>query len=217
MPLTNDERMSLTQFLNQLTAAPAPSKESDADTLIREAVAKQPDAAYLLVQRALLMEQALNAAKAQIAQLQSQVQSGANTGGVGFLGNNPWAAPAAPTRNVPGAGNYQIPQPAPSFLNPAPQGSSFLGNIATTAAGVVAGSFLFQGIESLLGHHSMGWGNSGFGGMPPQAMNEETIINNYYETPPDQDHGQFASSDDDLLAQDDPDFDGDTSDDSSWV
>ena len=29
-----------------------------------------------------------------------------------------------------------------------------LGNIATTAAGVVAGSFLFQGIQGHMGHHN---------------------------------------------------------------
>ncbi|WP_409563848.1 hypothetical protein [Methylomonas koyamae] len=30
--------------------------------------------------------------------------------------------------------------------------------MATTAAGVVAGSFLFQGIENLMSYHSSGWG-----------------------------------------------------------
>ena len=33
-------------------------------------------------------------------------------------------------------------------------GSSMLGTVATTAAGVVAGSFLFQGIQGLMGHHN---------------------------------------------------------------
>ena len=218
MSLNTEERQSLTQFLNQLTAASVPTKQTEAEALIREAVAKQPDAAYLLVQRALLMEQALTAAKAQIAQLQNQVQSAGANGGGGFLGNNPWAAPAAAPAGVPGASNYQMPQQAnPGFLNRAPSGSSFLGNVATTAAGVVAGSFLFQGIESLLGHHSSGWGGSGFGATPPQAMNEETVINNYYyDTPPDQEQGQFASSNDDFLAQDDADY-GSDSEDSSWV
>ena len=215
MPLTVDERQSLTQFLSQLTAAPAPNKEPDADTLIREAVAKQPDAAYLLVQRALLMEQALNAAKAQIAQLQNQVQSTANAGRGSFLGSNPWAAPAATAGSVPGAGNYQVPQPSSSFLNQPSSGSSFLGNVATTAAGVVAGSFLFQGIESLLGHHSSGWGGSGFGGTQPQAFTEETVINNYYDSP--QDQGRVADSDDDVLAQDDSGYDVGSGDDNSWV
>jgi len=29
-----------------------------------------------------------------------------------------------------------------------------LGTVATTAAGVVAGSFLFQGIQGMMGHHN---------------------------------------------------------------
>ena len=40
--------------------------------MIQKALAQQPDAPYLLVQRAMLLEQALNQAKAQIAQLQGQ-------------------------------------------------------------------------------------------------------------------------------------------------
>jgi hypothetical protein len=35
-----------------------------------------------------------------------------------------------------------------------------LGNLATTAAGVVAGSFLYQGIQNLMGHHGAGFGNN---------------------------------------------------------
>jgi hypothetical protein len=33
-----------------------------------------------------------------------------------------------------------------------------LGNLATTAAGVVAGSFLYQGIQNMMGHHNTGSG-----------------------------------------------------------
>jgi hypothetical protein len=70
---------------------------------------------------------------------------------------------------------------------PAPGGgSSFLRSAATTAAGVAAGALAFQGIESLMhgfGHTAGfgGFGGSGvgeFGGRP-----EETVINNYYDSP----------------------------------
>jgi uncharacterized protein len=73
-------------------------------------------------------------------------------------------------------------------------GSSFLRSAATTAAGVAAGALAFQGIESLMhgfGHEAgfggyggglgSGLGGSGlgdFGGKP-----EETVINNYYDSP----------------------------------
>lgn len=215
-----NEREQLTRFLEQLRAARVSERDGEADRMIRDAVTAHTDAAYMLVQRAMLLEQALNHAKAQISQLQQQVaHSQESQPGGGFLsGNNPWAAGAEPTRDrgrVPGGADYQPPRAAAS---PAATGggSSFLGNLATTAAGVVAGSFLFQGIENLLGHRS---GASGFEpAMDPVA--ENTTINNYY--------GSDAADDsvppddpDEFLADHSGDFgdDGffDSSDDSSWV
>lgn len=230
--MTPQERELLTQFLNQLAEARAGEKNAEAEALIREAVARQPDAAYLLVQRTILQEQALNAAKTQIAQLQNQLQN-ARSGNreSGFLGGgNPWSQASESPANasgVPGAGNYQVPRAAPaanvSSFGSGGGGGSFLGNIATTAAGVVAGSFLFQGIENLLGHHqspfSSPWGDSG-----REVVSEETIINNYYDSKPD---NELARNDDDRPSSDDDDdlFAGnddsgsffDDGDDSSWV
>ena len=117
---------------------------------------------------------------------------------------------------VQGVGNYQMPQAGAPMAGRNWSGSSFLGNVATTAAGVVAGSFLFQGIESLMGHHSSGWGNSAFGDHPQEYMSEQTTINNYYDSTPD--NNQYASGDDAYLASDDTDYDaGSSGDDSSWV
>ena len=67
------ESTLLTQFLDQLAAARAEAKDADADRLIREACARQPDAAYLLVQRALQLEQALDVSQAEVARLQREV------------------------------------------------------------------------------------------------------------------------------------------------
>ena len=221
--MTQQERETLAQFLDQLTTAPAPQKVADADSLIRDAVAKQPDAAYLLVQRAMLLEQALNGAKAQIAQLQSQLQATQSGNGNSFLGSNPWAQPAhnaAPQGRVPGANQYQVPGSGNPFLPPQAggAGSGFLGNMATTAAGVVAGSFLFQGIENMLGHHSSGWFSGGnFMGGPGDAA-EETVINNYYDSAP-ADQSAQGSDDNTFLVSDgdDDSFAQEDSDDSSWV
>lgn len=238
--MTPQEREPLTQLLKQLTDARVGEKSAEAEALIRESVAKQPDAAYLLVQRAMLLEQALNTAKAQIAQLQNQLQSQAqanqpaNSRG-GFLGgSNPWAqsldAGANPV-GVPGAGNYQLPRAAaPAYAAPAPTGGvgSFLGSVATTAAGVVAGGFLFQGIENLLGSHhdggmSSAWGDHG-GNSGGEHVSEQTIINNYYDTPADSaltrnDAWQQPDEVGDFLAGNDPDpllDDDDGNDDSGW-
>lgn len=224
--MTPQERDQLTLLLNQLSDARVASKDQEAEALIREAVAKQPDAAYLLIQRTLLVEQALNVAKTQIAQLQTQAsQAGGKSSFLG--GGNPWAQPQEPTpAGVPGAGNYQVPRAAPAAAGAAPApafgggGSSFLGNVATTAAGVVAGSFLFQGLESLLGgHHQNGFG--GFGNPNGEVLSEQTIINNYYDTPPNSDVAFNDDTDqnsdmEDFLAEDDSSSLFDDSDDSDW-
>ncbi len=215
--MNTQEREQLTRFLSQLSDARVGEKNADADALIRETVAKQPDAAYLLVQRAMLLEQALNSAKTQIAQLQSQVQASQAGGNGSFLGkSNPWSLPsnAQPQSAVPGANDYQLPRSAGSFTNPMSGGgaSSFLGSVATTAAGVVAGSFLFQGIENLLGHHqsSSNWMGSA------QEPVSETVINNYYDTNRDDAWQPQDQSDDFLASNGDDDFQYDA-DDSDWV
>ncbi|NJD08445.1 MAG: DUF2076 domain-containing protein [Methylococcaceae bacterium] len=204
-----EERQALTQFLQQLASAPAPTKLPEADSLIRDALAKQPDATYLLVQRAMLLEQALNAAKAQITQLQNQVARPTSNQG-SFLGNNPWASPSVPAAAPAYA--QQPPAPVPNA------GASFLGNIATTAAGVVAGSFLFQGIESLMGHHSNSGWNSPFASNTPEPFTEQTIVNNYYDSArPDSWNDSGDNGDDGMLASYDDSDDQGGGDDSSWV
>lgn len=212
------EREQLTRFLNQLAEARISEKNPEADALIREAVAKQPDAAYLLVQRAMLVDQALNSAKAQIAQL----QAGQSAGKSSFLGgSNPWASPLSNSQNsagVPGANEYQLPRAAAPLAS-AGGASSFLGNVATTAAGVVAGSFLFQGIENLLGHHQP---SSSWTEPTGDRMSEQTIVNNYYDSEQgdawqSQDNGNaFLASDTGSTFLDDDEL-ADGGDDSNWV
>lgn len=190
------ERDQLNQFLRQLAEVKLTSKDPEAETLIRDAMVHQSDAAYLLVQRCLLQDQALRNAQAQIVELQNQLQHQQPTASnSSFLNDNPWAPPSTGDNRVPGASSYQMPnRTAPSNLNyaqAAPSqnqasgfGSSFLGNVATTAAGVVAGSFLFQGIENLLGHHSPSpWHsstNEHQADAGEQHIPEQTVINNYY-------------------------------------
>jgi uncharacterized protein len=216
------EREQLSQFLKQLSDAKLAQKDPEADSLIRDAAAHQPDALYLLTQRALLLEHALNQSKQQIADLQNQLSRQGQSGA--FLQNDPWAQPAANAQGVPGAGNYQVPryQAAPNVA-PAAQNfggtSSFLGNVATTAAGVVAGSFLFQGIENLMGHHSSPWGGSGFGGSGFDQP-ENVTINNYYGDDDANNGNDFADNNQtDVFPADysaDNDFGG-GSDDSDWI
>jgi hypothetical protein len=182
--MTPQEQQTLDDFLFRLAAVHGVAKDPQADALIHQRLANQPDAAYLLVQRSLLLEQALDNARQQIEQLQQQqATQRSDPGGASFLnaGLEPGfgRAPAAP-----GVGVYNTTapsaQPQPTRVEPtwrdrlfgggpaaplaAPAaGPSFLGTAASAAAGVAGGMFLFNGLENLLGGHH-GGGNSLFGG-----------------------------------------------------
>jgi len=234
------ERDQLNQLLKQLVEVRLAAKDPEAESLIREAATQQPDATYLLVQRTLLLDQALINAKTRIDDLQNQLQRSKTAQSNSFLSNDPWAQPAAAGSGpVPGVGSYQIPRNAQQPQQQQQQqqqatvaaspfgggGSSFLGNVATTAAGVVAGSFLFQGIENLMGggHHASGFGQ--------QALNDhnvpdQTVINNYYGDDAKQladnndSHDSYADnsdSNDFFASNDDDSFVDDDTDDSSWA
>jgi hypothetical protein len=174
--MSPQDTQMLQNFLAQLVQARGIQKDDEADAMIQRAVAQQPDAAYLLVQRSLLLEQAVNSAKDQIAQLENQVRS-AQQGDRRFLDANAWGnsggarpanAPMQQERREYQQPQYQ-PQMQPQYQQPGMLGGLFgsrpgggflgggmLGSIAATAAGVAAGSFLFQGIENMFGHHNQG-------------------------------------------------------------
>jgi len=224
--MTPQEQLLLDDFLQRLAAVSGVNKDAQADALIRQRLASQPDAIYLLVQRCLLQQHALDAAKAQIAQLQAQL-AGQQQGGGSFLGGQ---SPSAWGTNPPPFPPQQqaAPAAAPTWRErlfgssapAAPQqggGSSFFANAATTAAGVAGGMFLFDGIESLLGgHRGGGFFGGGFGGQP--EVIENVTENNFY----DDGNSQLSSGGDQDFASgndfDDANFDsGSFDDDNSWT
>lgn len=203
--MTPQEHTLLEDFLARLQAAGPVNKDPEANALIHARLDGQPDAAYLLVQRSLLMDRALAEANHQITALRQQLASataGGGGGGGSFLGGSP-ALPEgfgrAPSQAYSPEQRYeQRPEQrydpryeqAPAQQAPEPQGwrnrlfgggaqqpqgqaapcaagPSFLGQAATTAAGVAGGMFLFNGIEHLIGgagHNNAGnTGNSLFG------------------------------------------------------
>jgi hypothetical protein len=110
------------------------------------------------------LEQALEAAKAQISDLQNQLQaSQPPSGNNSFLDANSWGNAGRTTEksvtgselpaNMPKQNVTPLPHAAraasPGFLS---GGGGMLGTIAATAAGVAGGAFLFQGIGHLLGN-----------------------------------------------------------------
>jgi len=160
------EKQLLERFLQQMTAAQVGQKDAEADALITQACARQPDAAYLLVQRAMQLEQAFEASRNEVQKLQAELEQARGGKQGGFL-NDPYAwgsQTQAPATAAPGAGDSAGRQPIPGVnaataAAPAAQGraapgpwggSSMLGTMATTAAGVVAGSFLYQGIQNMM-------------------------------------------------------------------
>lgn len=184
------ETQWLDDLLQRLAAVQGVQKDPQAVAMIRERLAGQPDAVYLLVQRALLLEHALADAQQQIAQL-SQAQQ--QPGGGSFLGGAPgidWGrAPQLQpqpyaSQPMPAAGGYDGSEryapgappartaapswrervfgaPAAAAAPAASNGPGLLGTAASAAAGVAGGMFLFNGIEHLLG----GRGGSGGGGL----------------------------------------------------
>lgn len=177
--MTPQEHEKLQQFLDQMRQAQGVQRDPEADAIISAAVSRQPDAAYLLVQRTLLQEQAIEAARARIAELERQVQQSQQLqaprpvtsflGGADDWGNSARSRPAgnppamAPAAAYPQQAAYEGRYPA----GQAPRqgalsrfgmggggmggGGSFLGTMAATAAGVAGGAFLYQGLGNLLG------------------------------------------------------------------
>ncbi len=69
------ERDELLQFLQPLMRTRATDKDFIAERLILEQCALQPDALYILVQRGMALELALQAAQARVAELQASLQA----------------------------------------------------------------------------------------------------------------------------------------------
>ncbi|HEY4029020.1 MAG TPA: DUF2076 family protein [Caulobacteraceae bacterium] len=133
--MTPDERNILQAFLADLAETPAAARDPEADAMIQQAMQRNPAAAYLLVQHAILSDQALHAAQAQL-QAQQQAQPA-----ISFLPQpapsaSPWAGPqGAPVQSSPFAANSGL--------------GSFLRSAGQMAAGVAAGDLLAQGISNI--------------------------------------------------------------------
>ena len=204
--MTPQEKDLITTLLARLKTAGGQPKDPEADTLIRQAMAEQPDAPYYLVQTVLIQDLSLHNAQNRIADLEKQLadaQQAAKPTVTSFLGGlfgsrppapatgtappaGPWsrspqvaAAPPAQPYGQPGYAQPGYGQPMPGgggFMGGGMGGGGFLRSAAATAAGIAGGALLFQGIESLFGNHYAG-GLMGAGMTPGLG---ETVVNNYY-------------------------------------
>ncbi len=207
--MTPDEKNLISGLFGRLKDAEASAgpKDAEAEGLIRQLVAQQPSAPYLLVQTVLVQEHALNNAQARIAELEQQVKAASPAQPSGsFLGGaadklGPWGrrADQAPQQAAPAYAQpmQQPPQPMAPQPGYAPYastaamapsaGGGFLRSALTTAAGVAGGALLFQGISGLLHQNAGAFGpalGAGYGPGNAWGPGGGTVVNetvnNYY-------------------------------------
>lgn len=131
--MTLEERDQLQNFLRQLLLTRAVPKDVAAESLIKQACSQHSDALYLLVQRAMSSELALQVALAKNAELQAKFDP---------LGT------ASRTTESQGEALKNSPH-QPALVAPGLWGSAMLGSVASTAVGVVAGALLYESIQDL--------------------------------------------------------------------
>jgi len=191
--MTPQEQQLIAQLFQRLGQAPAQEKDPDAQSLIAQGLREVPDAPYLLVQTVLIQDMTLTNAQVRIAELERELAAAksapAPRRATSFLGG--LLHGSVPSAGAPRTAEIPPAQPSPPqpgwIASPAPiqpmasGGGGFLRAAAATAAGVVGGELLFQGIRSMFGG-PMGWGGLGMG-IPVQPSLSETVINNYYDAP----------------------------------
>lgn len=131
--MTIEERDQLQNFLRQLLLTRSVPKDVAAESLIKQACSQHSDALYLLVQRAMSSELALQLTLAKNAELQAKW--------------DPLGTASLSTESQSEALKYCPPHPA--IVAPSLWGSGMLGSVASTAVGVVAGALLFESIQDL--------------------------------------------------------------------
>ena len=179
-----EERLRVARLVTRLARQPETPQDEDAALELAALLKVRPDAAYLLMQRTLMLELALERAQAELEQLrqgQSQSQSSAEP-------RNPYQANAGYEPSLPAPGAARAPlrpagapsggwQPGvnagpamgnnpgygPSYATGAAPSAAggFLRNAAAVGAGVLGGSLLFHGLDSLFHDHGGGHAASG--------------------------------------------------------
>jgi uncharacterized protein len=180
--MTPQEKDLVDELFDRLAKLEAMPRDPDAERTIAGGVKQAPHALYALVQTALVQDEALKRANARIEELQAEAADAPEQRPTSFLDSVRGAFGGAPPRgSVPSVRtqtgpaqdnppqNYQpqggYPPPPPGYGGgPAfGTGGSFLGTAASSAAGVLGGALLLDGIRSMFGHHSGASGGSALG------------------------------------------------------
>jgi hypothetical protein len=160
--VTPEERQLISDLFDRMRSFGVPVKDREAEALINQSVHSFPDAPYMLVQSALVQEQALEQVHGRIKDLEGSLraledkQVRASSGVGGFLGGIFGGARAPTSSSSSGVTSDRSPwsqdqstaaQPAP----PQPASGGFLQSAMTTAAGVAGGMLAAGAIRDLLG------------------------------------------------------------------
>jgi uncharacterized protein len=176
--MTPQERDLVTELFDRLATLETAPRDGDAERAIIEGLRRAPNAAYALVQTALVQDEALRRADARIRALEERLgEEGAAPQAGGFLGSmretllgrrEPQRG-SVPSVRPQAASQSQEPAFAPAAAwRQGPGGGSFLGTAAAAAAGVIGGSLLLDGIRSMMGpHHGTFFADPARGAAPP--------------------------------------------------
>lgn len=181
--MTPQERQLVDELFDRVAKLEGAPRDLEAERLIMDGAKRAPHALYVLVQTALVQDEALKRANARIEDLQAQLgddqppqqqQGGfldsmreAVFGRDGGRGSVPTVRPPATGSVASEPPGYQAqaeypPQTPPSGFPPQPSypgaqpfgsGGSFLGTAASAAAGVIGGGLLLDSIRSMFGRH----------------------------------------------------------------
>jgi len=181
--MTPEEQKLVDALFDRLARLENAPRDPDAERLIAAGLQQAPHAVYALVQTALVQDEALKRANARIEELETQLggEEEPQQQQASFLDTmrdtmfgrpprsagsvpsvRPQASPLSPPPGREPPMSYGPQGPGPSYPPQPPYppgpgfggGGSFLGAAASTAAGVVGGSLLLDGIRSMFGHHA---------------------------------------------------------------
>lgn len=144
--MTPDERHMIEDLFQRLAQSGSPDKDRDAERLIVDMMRRNSDAAYMLVQTALVYEYQLNENQNRIADLEAElatIRSGPQRSGGSFLGgrvgsargsvpsagSSPWGSQARAAPNYDERPAYDSPAVSGSRIGSArnPQSGGFAG------------------------------------------------------------------------------------------
>jgi uncharacterized protein len=160
--MDQNERQIIEELFGKLRQAEAQSgpRDAQAESFIREQVARQPAAPYLMAQAIVIQEQALAQSQARIQELEQQLRSRPASGGGGlfgslFGGGSQQRQPAPPPSNSPwgNQGQPQVGDPrVAAYANPQyqqRQGGGFMAGAMQTAVGVAGGVLIGNALGSM--------------------------------------------------------------------